>query len=111
MKLQDSVSSSQQTASLVFDAYATTKDVANAAQQANTAALIIFLDGMERECLTLLLRFVQTPRRPAILVIADEHHQELMPVLLESGVNCVLFNVVNDIPVAEWCLKQLSDCS
>jgi hypothetical protein len=97
--------------SIVFDSFTTTKDLASVAQQINTAALVIFLDGLERECLTLLRRLVLAPRRPAILIVADEHHQELMPVLLESGVDSLLFNVVNDIPVAEWCLKQLPDCS
>ncbi len=97
--------------SIVFDSFTTTKNLASVAQQINTAALIIFLNGLERECLTLLRRFVQAPRRPAILIVSDEHHQELMPVLLESGVDCLLFNVVNDIPIAEWCVRLLPDRS
>ncbi|MDG1895829.1 MAG: hypothetical protein P8J37_13060 [Fuerstiella sp.] len=110
-KLHDSVGDAPGIGNIVFDSYPTTKDIASVARQINSVALVIFLDGLERECLTLLRRFVTAPRRPAILIIADECHQELMPVLLESGVDSLLFNVVNDIPVAEWCLRLMSQRS
>ena len=110
-KLRDRAGVRPDSGSIVFDSFTTTKDLASVAQQNNTAALVVFLNGVERECLTLLRRFVHAPRRPAILIIADEHHQELMPVLLESGVDCMLFNAVNDIPIAEWCLRLLPDRS
>jgi hypothetical protein len=110
-KLQDIRSGSQEFGKIVFDSYPTTKGLAPVAQQVNTAALVIFLDGLERECLTLLRRFLTAPRRPATLIIADERHQELMPVLLESDVDTLLFNVVNDVPIAEWCVRLMSDRS
>ncbi|MEO1983505.1 MAG: hypothetical protein ABGZ24_23590 [Fuerstiella sp.] len=110
-KLRDRTGDGRNDGSIVFDSFTTTKDLASVAQQINTAALVIFLDGLERECLTLLRRFVLAPRRPAILIVAAEHHQELMPVLLESGVDSLLFNAVNDIPIAEWCLRLLPDRS
>ncbi|MCP4782426.1 MAG: hypothetical protein GY903_05195 [Fuerstiella sp.] len=110
-QLRDRTGGDQDGGSIVFDSFTTTKDLAPVAQQINTAALVIFLDGLERECLTLLRRFVLAPRRPAILIVADEHHQELMPVLLESGVDSLLFDVVNDIPIAEWCLRLLPNRS
>ena len=105
--MRHSAGGCQDSGSIVFDSFTTTKDIASVAQQINTAAVVVFLNGLERECLTLLRRFVQAPRRPAILIVADEHHQELMPVLLESGVDCLLFNAVNDIPIAEWCVTLL----
>jgi len=107
-KLHDAGSRALEMGTFVFDTCATTKELASIAQQVNTAGLVIFLDGLERECLTFLRRFLQAPRRPAILIVADERHQELMPVLLEADVDSLLFNVVNDVPIAEWCLKLMS---
>ena len=83
------------------------KSILLRAYQPNTRGVILFMSGLERECITLLGRLARRSPQPYVLAIGTEQHHELLPTLLESGADTVLFDVQNDIPVAEWCCRIL----
>ena len=74
-------------------------------QQATTPGVILFLESRERECVTAISRISQLTSHPFVLAVGSGKHQELLPVLLESGICTPLFDIVNDVPVVEWCIK------
>lgn len=77
-------------------------------RQPSTVAVILRFSGQERECLAALGRLRRAARRLKTLCICDRGHEELIPVLLEDAVDGVLIDPVNDVPVADWCLRALS---
>jgi len=90
-----------------FEPCRTARDALLYCDQQATLGLILFVNGMERECLTLLGRLARLPLRPPILAICSTRQTELLPVLTEAGVTATLFDVVNDVPIADWCLKVI----
>ena len=79
--------------------------------QGSTLGIILFIDGIERDCLSLLGRLARLPLRPPILAVCAQRHKELLPTLLEAGVDTALFDVVNDIPIAAWCARVATNLS
>ena len=68
----------------------------------NTVALVLFLDGFERECMRLMGRMAQLPAPVPTLLVGGQQHRAIVPVLLESGASHVLFDVPDDIKIADW---------
>lgn len=66
--------------------------------------LILFFDGIEKECLSILSRLMDDPYECPIAAVLNSHHRDLVPVLLESKVRSVIMEPVNDVPIADWCL-------
>lgn len=92
-----------------FETCETARDVFLFCDQESTVGIVLFIDGLERECLSLLGRLARLPLRPPVLAICGERHKELLPTLLEAGIDAALFDVVNDIPIATWCVKVVSN--
>lgn len=90
-----------------FENCKTARDVLLFCDQQSTKGLILFIDGIERDCVTILGRLARLHAKPPILVIGRDRHRELLPTLLEGGVDTTLFNITNDIPIAAWCVKVL----
>lgn len=90
-----------------FESCGSSRDVLLLAELANTIGLILFLDGMETDCLNLLRRLQH--QGPAILGIGTDAHKPLIPVLVESGLSMVFTEVKNDIPIARWCHNVLQN--
>lgn len=88
-----------------FESCRATRDVLLLGEAASTVGLILFIQGMERDCLGLLRRLPNLTNRPDVLVVCETQHTALIPVILESGVSSVLMDVKNDVPIAEWCHK------
>jgi len=88
-----------------FETCETAKDVLLFCDQPSTQGAILLITGIERECLTLLARIARAPTQPPVLAICETQHRELLPTLLEAGVHTALFDVVNDVPIADWCVK------
>ena len=90
-----------------FENCETARDVTLFCEHDSTVGLILFLEDVERDCLSLLGRLARLPLRPPILAVCKSQHRELFPTLSEAGVDTALFDVVNDIPIAEWCVRIL----
>ncbi len=93
----------------VFDACHAARDVIMLAEVRSTVGFVLFLTGLERECLGILGRLARLPRQRPILIIAESVHRDLLPVLLEAGASTVLFDVKDDVPIADWCLRFLAN--
>ncbi|MEZ6127881.1 MAG: hypothetical protein R3C59_04310 [Planctomycetaceae bacterium] len=91
-----------------FETCDSAKDVLLFCDQPSTLGVILMMTGVERDCLTLLARIARIPARPPVLAICSTAHAELLPLLLEAGVHTALFDVVNDVPIADWCLNWVS---
>lgn len=91
--------------SVEFETCETARDILLFSDQGSTLGIILFIDGIERDCLSLLGRLARLPLRPPILAVCAQRHKELLPTLLEAGVDTALFDVVNDIPIAAWCAR------
>jgi hypothetical protein len=92
---------------VTFESCVTARDVLLCCEMRNTVALILFLDQLERECLTVLGGLMRRRQKVPILVVCEDHHEELIPVMLEAGVDTVLSNVHNDVRVSQWCVRVL----
>lgn len=92
---------------LEFETCTTARDTLLVCELTNTVAAIIFADGMEKECLSVLGGLSRRHRRLLTLIIATERHHELLPVLYEAGADTVLFDVRDDNPIAAWCVRCL----
>lgn len=68
--------------------------------------LILFLDGIEKECMSILSRLMDDPHECPLAAVLNSHHRDLVPVLLESNVTSVIMEPVNDVPIADWCLAM-----
>ncbi len=90
---------------LVFERCSSARDAIFLSELRNSRGLVLFLKGLERECLGVLSRLARLPLKRPILVIAENVHRDLLPVLLEGGADTVLFNVRDDVPIADWCLR------
>ncbi|MCR9201407.1 MAG: hypothetical protein NXI04_22410 [Planctomycetaceae bacterium] len=90
---------------VVFETCTTVRQVSDLCDAPNVAGLILFFAGFEREVLG-LLRTIWN-RRPGIpiLMICERKHHDLIPVILESGVSCVLTDITSDLAIARWCLN------
>jgi len=88
-----------------FETCDTARDVFLFCDQESTVGIILLIDGLERDCLSLLGRLSRLPLRPPVLAVCRERHTELLPTLLEAGVDAALFDVVNDVPIAAWCAR------
>lgn len=106
-QLMNTVGSETKRHDIQFETCRSARDVLLLAELSNTVGLILFLDGLETECLNLLRRLQH--EGPAILGIGKLDHKPLIPVLIESGFSMVLIDVVNDIPIAKWCRRVLKD--
>ena len=91
----------------VFEACDSARDVLLLSELRSTIGVVLFLSGLERECLGVLSRLAKQPRHRPILIIAERRHRDLLPVLLEAGSDTVLFDIKDDIPIADWCLRCL----
>ena len=91
----------------VFESCETPREALLLCEARNTIGAVLFVSGMERECLSILGRMARWPTRPALLAVCTDEHRDLMPMLMESGIDAVLFNVTNDIAIAEWCSHLL----
>lgn len=66
--------------------------------------LVLFFDGIEKECLSILSRLMDDPNDCPMAAVLMSHHRDLVPVLLESNIVSVIMEPVNDVPIADWCL-------
>lgn len=87
---------------LTFESCTSTRDAVDFVGLKNTVGFILFLDGLERECLSFLGRLGRSHHHSQLLAVASDKHRDLLPVIMEAGVESVLFNVCDDIPVAGW---------
>lgn len=69
----------------------------------NSVGLILVPAGIEKECCHLLSKTAMLSRERPALIVAEDQHRGVLPVLLESGPCSVLMNVTNDRPIALWC--------
>lgn len=92
-----------------FETCSTTREALLLAESSNSIGLIVFLKGLERDCLGMFRRLSSAPNQPRMLVIGTSGHAELMPVILEAGASGFLLEVENDIPIADWCRQLLQD--
>lgn len=90
---------------LTFEACLTTRDAVDFIDLKNTLAFLLFLDGQERDCLAFLGRLGRSYRHHEILAVVTNVHRNLLPVIMEAGVQSVLTDVRDDIDVAEWCCR------
>ena len=93
------------TAVLTFQSCESAREAADFWELRNTIGFVLFLEGMERECLGFLGRLGRSNYHREILVVATENHREILPVIMEAGVESILFDVSDDVPVAEWCRR------
>lgn len=68
--------------------------------------LILFFDGSEKECLSILSRLMDDPHECPMAAVLNSHHSNLVPVLLESNVTSIMMEPVNDVPIADWCMAM-----
>ncbi|MEP3479358.1 MAG: hypothetical protein ABJZ55_08935 [Fuerstiella sp.] len=68
--------------------------------------LILFFDGIEKECLSILSRLMDDPHECPMAAVLSPQHSDLIPVLLESNVVSIIMEPVNDVPIADWCLAM-----
>lgn len=66
--------------------------------------LILFCDQIEKECLSVLSRLMDLGSVCPVAAALKEHHRDLIPVLLESGVTSIIMEPTSDVPLADWCL-------
>ena len=100
----------EQNHSATFEQCDAVRDVSMLAEMRSTAALVLFLDGFERECMSLIGRLSQLPSTiPTLLVASWERHRSIIPALMEGGASHVLFDVRNDTEIADWICGQLSN--
>ena len=90
-----------------FEACDSTRDAQLYLEMKNTVGLILFLNGVERESCSLLGKLFRLPSLLPVMLVAEDRHRAIVPVLLEAGAMGVLFNVRDDIPIAEWCCRIL----
>ena len=95
-------------AGVFFESCQTSREALLLCESANSVGLIVFLEGLERECLGLLRRLGTESNQPTVLVVGKSRHAELMPVILEAGVSAFLVDVENDIPIANWCASLVN---
>lgn len=93
----------------VFESCTTAREAVLFGELQNTVGFILFMDQLERECLGVLARLGRLRRPLRVLVVATRRHADLVPVLMESGADAVLVDVADDVPIADWCLKVLTD--
>lgn len=91
----------------VFEACITARDALLLCELRNTTGLILFASQFERECLSILGGLVRRQQSLPVLVICCQIHEELVPVMFEAGADTVLYDVRNDIPVGDWCVRIL----
>lgn len=97
-----------QVGSVVFETCQTARDVNDICDAPNISGLILFFAGQEREVLGLLRTVWNQSPHLDVMVVCESRHHDLMPVIMESGVSCVLNDVKNDVPIAQWCYRVLS---
>lgn len=93
----------------LFESCSTAREAGHFLSLKNTVGVVLLLDGMERDCLGLLGRMARTNCVLPVLAVGTERHKDLTSVLMESGVQCVLLNIRDDVPVANWC-RRVVEC-
>ena len=91
-----------------FQTCTTARDVLLCCEMRNTVGLILFADRTEKECLAALRGLLRRMQNLPVLLVGEDHHEELLPVMLEAGVQTALCNVKNDVPVGQWCAGILT---
>lgn len=91
----------------VFDSCHLIRDVLLLCEAKNTVGAVLFISGIERECLNMLARLARWAERPVLLAVCNEKHEGLLPILMESGVDSVFFDVDNDVMISDWCVRVL----
>lgn len=86
--------------------WTTSKQFQTGIDSRTSQGLILFFDGIEKECLSILGRLMDDPQECPVVAVLNSHHSDLGPVLLESNVVSVIMAPVNDVPIAEWCLAM-----
>ena len=87
-----------------IDSCAVAREASQLLELKNSIGLVLFLDGIERDCLDLLGRVARSFREFPVLAVGLTPHRGLMPVLMESGVQSILFDPFDDVSIADWCL-------
>ena len=92
----------------VFEHCASTRDALLAAELRNTIGIVLCLPGLEKEILGLLGRLSRIPHRQwPILAIGQRLHQDILPALMESGVQKMMVDIRDDLECSLWCLRVL----
>jgi len=91
----------------VFEGCQSTREALLLCEAKNTVGAVLFISGIERECLNILARVACWSERPALLAVCSSQHEGLLPMLMESGVDSAMFDVENDVPVSDWCVRVL----
>lgn len=92
----------------VFESCSTARETLLLSETRNTIGVVLLITGIERECLNLLAKIARWPKRPSLLAICSSEHEILLPMLLESGLDATMFDVEDDILIADWCVRVLS---
>lgn len=92
----------------VFESCQTARDALMLCEARYTVGAILFFSGVERECFNMLARLARWPQRPALLAICSAKHETLLPTMMEAGIDSVLFDVKNDVHIADWCVTVLN---
>ena len=92
----------------VFESCRTARETLLLSEARNTIGVVLLIAGIERECLNLLAKIARWPKRPSLLAFCSSEHEILLPMLLESGLDATMFDVEDDILIADWCVRVLS---
>jgi len=92
-----------------FETCTTVRQVSDLCDAPHVAGLILFFSGFEREVLGLLRTIWNRCPGIPILMICEQKHHDLIPVILESGVSSVLSDITSDLPIARWCLTTCAE--
>lgn len=96
------------TGQIAIETCTTVREVSDLCDAPNVAGLVLFFAGCEREVLGLLRTIGRRCPGLPLLVICEQQHHDLVPVILESGVSCVLVDINHDLPIARWCQAALA---
>lgn len=73
----------------------------------SAVGLVMFFEGIEKHCLAILGRLMDSRTSVPIAAVLRNQHIDLSPVLLESGVTTIIMEPGNDVPIADWCFEVM----